>query len=128
MGQGVVRSPGAAPAQPVARAQGAFMQVLIGPEEGAPRFVTRRFVLEPGGRIPAHRHPDVEHEQVVLRGRMRIGLGDREHVVQAGDAVFIPAGTVHWYVNDGDEPCEFICVVPRTERYETEWVEGSAAS
>lgn len=127
MGEGVVRPRGEAPARPVERARGAWMEVLIGPDEGAPRFVTRRFVLEPGGRIPAHRHPEIEHEQVVVRGSMRIGIGGREHVVRAGDAVFIPAGAVHWYVNEGDEPCEFLCVVPRTERYETEWVEGRGA-
>jgi quercetin dioxygenase-like cupin family protein len=29
-----------------------------------------------------------------------------------GDSVFIPAGAVHWYRNEGSEPGAFVCVVP----------------
>lgn len=109
--------------QPVARARGARMAVLIGPDDGAPTFVTRRFVLEPGGRIPTHRHPHIEHEQVVLRGEMTIGLDQTTRDVSTGDAIFIPAGVSHWYENRGDEPVEFVCMVPRTTTYDTEWLE-----
>ncbi|PGF18253.1 cupin [Natrinema sp. CBA1119] len=38
--------------------------------------------------------------------------GDDEHEVEAGDSLLIPAGTVHWYRNEGDEPGAFICAVP----------------
>jgi quercetin dioxygenase-like cupin family protein len=99
------------------------MAVLIGEADGAPNFAKRRFVLEPGGRIPAHRHPDIEHEQFVVRGEMTLGLDDETVTAKAGDVVFIPAQTVHWYQNDGEEPCEFLCTVPITEEYETEWLE-----
>jgi quercetin dioxygenase-like cupin family protein len=34
------------------------------------------------------------------------------HQVRAGTVVFIPAGTPHWYQAEGDEPFEFLCVVP----------------
>lgn len=108
---------------PVDRARGASMQVLIGPDAGAPNFITRKFTLEPGGRIPAHRHPDIEHEQYVLRGRMHIGVDGEEHQVEAGQAIFLPAGSTHWYENRGDEPVEFLCIVPKTKEYATEWLE-----
>jgi quercetin dioxygenase-like cupin family protein len=113
--------------QPVARARGAHMAVLVGPETGDVRFVTRRFRLDPGGRIPRHRHPDIEHEQVMLSGEMTLGLDDESHVVRPGDAVLIPAGTAHWYENRGEKPAEFICVVPVTPRYDTEWLEDAPA-
>lgn len=109
--------------QPVARARGAHMAVLIGEEDGAPHFAKRRFVLEPNGRIPAHRHPDIEHEQVVLSGEMTLGLGEESVVARTGDVVFIPAQTVHWYFNHTDAPCEFLCTVPLTAEYRTEWLE-----
>jgi quercetin dioxygenase-like cupin family protein len=48
----------------------------------------------------------------VLRGRALVGLGDEEVVAQEGDALLIPAGVAHWYVNMGDEPYEFLCIVP----------------
>lgn len=109
--------------QPVSRARGARMAVLIGPADGAPHFAKRRFVLEPDARIPAHRHPDIEHEQVVTVGEMTLGLGDETVVAKAGDVVFIPAQTVHWYHNHTDRPCEFLCTVPITDSYTTEWLE-----
>ncbi len=111
-------------ARPVARARGASMAVLVGPPQGAPNFVTRRFSLAPGGRIPEHRHPAIEHEQVVTRGAMVLTLDGEPRTVRAGDAVFIPAGCAHAYENRGAEACEFICVIPNTPGYETEWLEA----
>ncbi|MFW5740033.1 MAG: cupin domain-containing protein [Myxococcota bacterium] len=111
---------------PVERSRGASIQVLIGPDEGAPRFFTRRFTLQPGGRIPKHRHEDIEHEQVVLEGEMVLGLDDEERVVRAGDTVFIPAGVAHWYENRSGAPMRFLCVVPRSDNYQTEWLESAA--
>jgi len=107
---------------PVERAEGAYVQILIGPEE-APRFLMRRFTLLPGGRIPKHLHPEIEHEQYVLGGRMRLGLGGEVLEVGPGDVVFIPPGTPHWYENIGDEPVMFLCLVPLTQEYKTEWLE-----
>ncbi len=98
------------PATAVSAGSGTTRQVLIGPDE-APNFAMRRFVMQPGGGMPPHTN-SVEHEQFVLRGRARIGIGDEEVRVAAGDAVYIPAGTPHWYAAEGDEPFEFLCVVP----------------
>jgi len=108
---------------PVRRARGARMAVLIGPDEGASRFTTRRFFLAPGGRIPEHRHDTVEHEQVMVRGEMLLCLDGMVRTVRAGDAMFIPAGTAHWYENRSGEEVEFLCVVPNTIDYTTEWLE-----
>ena len=120
---GIVRAAADTAAQVVPNAHGATMQVLVGPEDGADRYITRKFTLAPGGRIPCHLHPEIEHEQYMLSGVMRLGLGDKVHTAQAGDAVFIPAGEAHWYQNDGDSPAEFLCIVPKTDKYETEWLE-----
>lgn len=122
-GKPTVIAPQAAPAPPVKRARGARMAVLIGPEQGAPNFITRRFLLAPGGRIPAHRHPIIEHEQVMVRGEMVLGVNDEVRVVCAGDAMYLPAGCAHWYENRTTEEVEFLCVIPNTKDYITEWLE-----
>ena len=96
----------------VGAGQGTSRQVLIGPEEG-PNFALRRFIMEPGGGMPPHTNT-VEHEQYVLRGRARVGIGEDVLQVGADDVVFIPAGTPHWYQTIGDEPFEFLCVVPNS--------------
>jgi quercetin dioxygenase-like cupin family protein len=109
--------------QPVPDTRGTRMAVLIGPDEDAPNFITRRFVLAPGALIPSHSHPDIEHEQVVVRGQVTLTLDGREETASAGDAVYIPPGCSHRYENRTDAEAEFICVIPRTESYETEWHE-----
>lgn len=96
--------------QPLAAGTATTRQVLIGPDEG-PHFALRRFIMQPGGGMPAHTNT-VEHEQYVLRGRARVGIGDQVHTVRAGDVVFIPAGMPHWYEAQEGEPFEFLCVVP----------------
>jgi quercetin dioxygenase-like cupin family protein len=119
----LVTQPEQASTVPVLRARGARMAVLIGPDDGARHFVMRRFHIDPGGRIPSHAHESIEHEQVVVKGEMVIGLDDEEHTVRAGDAIFIPAGTAHWYENRGAAEVEFLCVVPLTSEYSTNWLE-----
>jgi quercetin dioxygenase-like cupin family protein len=106
----MIRHADAVPAEDVAAGTQTSRQVLIGPEE-APNFALRRFRMEPGGGMPPHTNT-VEHEQYVLRGRARIGLGAEVVEVSKDDVLFIPAGIPHWYEALGDEPFEFLCVVP----------------
>ena len=92
-------------------AAGLSKGVLIANDHGAPNFAIRRFTLEPGAEVPKHTNA-VEHEQYVLAGEYVVGIDDAEYTVAAGDSLLIPAGTVHWYRNDGDEEGAFICAVP----------------
>lgn len=89
------------------------IQVLISSQEG-PNFALRKFSMLPGGGMPRHTNT-VEHEQYVLRGHAKIGIGDEIHEVKAGDVVYIPAGEIHFYDNVGEEPFEFLCIIPNKE-------------
>lgn len=42
--------------------------------------------------------------------------------------MFIPAGTVHCYENEGEKDAEFLCTVPKTEKHEAICLEEEAAS
>ena len=106
----LVRNATSVPREAVGAGKGTLRQVLIGPGE-APHFAMRRFTMEPGGGMPNHTNT-VEHEQYVLGGQATIGIGDEIVKVKKDDVVFIPAGVPHWYRAEGDEPFEFICVVP----------------
>jgi quercetin dioxygenase-like cupin family protein len=105
-----IKHVGDVPRETVKAGDRTYRQVLIGPDE-APNFALRRFIMEPGGGIPNHTNT-VEHEQFVLKGRARIGIGEQTFDVEAGDVVYIPASTPHWYEVQGEEPFEFLCVVP----------------
>jgi len=110
----------------VGAADGMRKGVLIDESRGAPNFAIRRFELDPGASVPEHTN-EVEHEQYVLSGEYTVGIreasetpqadgeavdGDEEYTVSEGDSLLIPAGVVHWYRNEGDEPGAFICAVP----------------
>ena len=98
------------PATKIAAGTATQMQVLVGPEQGAPNFVLRRFIMGEGGGMPRHTNL-VEHEQYVLRGRARITIGDAVHEVKPDTTLYIPAGAVHSY-HVLEAPFEFLCVVP----------------
>lgn len=100
-------------AQNVTAAKDTTIQVLISSQEG-PNFALRKFSMQVGGSMPLHTNT-VEHEQYVLRGHAKIGIGDQTYEVKAGNVVFIPEGVSHFYANIGDEPFEFLCVIPNKE-------------
>ncbi len=98
------------PANPVKAGTAAEMQVLVGPDRGAPNFALRRFTMGSGGGMPLHTN-EVEHEQYVLRGRARVRIGDTVHDVGPDYTLYIPAGAPHSY-EVVEAPFEFLCVVP----------------
>lgn len=109
-GRAVVRPADSVRSRVVDAGSGTQVQVLVGPDDGAPNFAMRRFTMQQGGGMPLHTNM-VEHEQYVLRGQARITIGTDVHEVGPNDTLYIPAGTLHSYeVVAG--PFEFLCVVP----------------
>ena len=120
-----VKPAGKAKPQKVDRAVKTEIEWLLDRHDGAANFEMRRFKIKPGGSIPEHFHPDIEHEQYVLKGRYKIGLGKKVRQVKAGDSIYIPPGTRHWYKNSGKETAEFLCIIPRVEKYESVYTKKS---
>lgn len=97
----------------VAVGEKTFIQVLLGPDE-TPNFAMRRFTIEPGGFMPYHTNT-VEHEQLILRGEAEIVCNGELLRVRKNDITLIPASEPHSYRCIGDEPFEFLCLVPNLE-------------
>ena len=114
-----VKPDGSVRRQPVENAVDTEIEWLVDRHDGAPNFEMRRFRIRPGGSIPKHLHPAIEHEQYVLQGRYKVGIGDQIHEVKKGDSIYIPKDTLHWYQNTGDQDAEFLCIVPKTEKYDS---------
>ena len=108
--RGVVKRSSSVERRQVAAGSATHTQVLIGAEDGAPNFAMRRFTMGKDGGMPRHTNT-VEHEQYVLRGRARVGIGDEVHEVGPDDVLYIPAAAPHFY-EVIEPPFEFICVVP----------------
>jgi quercetin dioxygenase-like cupin family protein len=109
----IVKSSNSIPAEIVGAGNGTKRQVLIS-DQDAPNFALRRFIMEPSGGMPKHTN-SVEHEQYILRGKARVGIGDEVFDVKTGDVVYIPEGVPHWYEADSEEGFEFLCIVPNRE-------------
>lgn len=107
---GVVKHAASVASKEVGAGRATQTQVLLGPEDGAPNFAMRRFTMGEGGGMPLHVN-SVEHEQYVLRGRARVGIGDSVYEVGADDVLYIPAGESHFY-EVIEAPFEFLCMVP----------------
>jgi len=124
----VVKTKGEVASKSVDKALKTEIAWLIDRNDGAPNFELRKFTIKPGGRIPRHYHPDIEHEQYVLSGHYKVGIGEKLHSVKEGDSLYIPAGKVHWYENTGNENAEFLCIIPKVEKYDAIYLEESVAS
>jgi quercetin dioxygenase-like cupin family protein len=92
-------------------ARNARKRVLLGPSQGAPHFVVRRFTIGVAGHSPYHTHP-WEHGVYVLAGRGEVRFAGGATSVEPGDFACVPAMDEHQFANTGDEPFEFLCVVP----------------
>ena len=91
---------------------GVTIRVFIDPAV-APNFVMRRFDMAPGGKIGIHQHPH-EHEMYILEGELYLIDSKGKHEkIKKGEFVFMPGNEEHGYVNEGSEPCSFICMVPK---------------
>jgi quercetin dioxygenase-like cupin family protein len=88
------------------------MRMLIGPDDNAPTFNMRMFELAPGGHTPRHAH-DWEHEVYILSGEGAVYADGEETPVLPGQCLFVPPGEAHQFVNTGDGPMRFLCLVPK---------------
>jgi quercetin dioxygenase-like cupin family protein len=123
-----VKPNGTIAAEAVPKAVATEIEWFIDRRDGAPNFELRKFRIRPNGSIPNHYHPDIEHEQYVLKGEYVVGIGERVYHVKPGDSLFIPAGTLHWYDNSGKEDAEFLCIVPKKESYEAIYLDEEKAT
>jgi len=81
------------------------------------RLVAIHASLSPGTQVPYQHHPT---EQLVhmLRGRLRIWIGDKVHEVGPGEVVLIPPDVPHRGEAVGPENAEYLEVLsPVEERY-----------
>lgn len=83
---------------------GQRMRFLDPQDEPAGALLRIESVNPPSGvPEPEHIHPRQESRARVLSGTLLFSVAGREQRLAPGDAITIPAGTPHWFVNDGAE-------------------------
>ncbi len=90
---------------------GVSMRMMVGRDDGAPNFSMRHFTVEPGGHTPRHSH-NYEHEVFIVAGQGRVEHDGEFADISAGDVLFVEPNKVHQFVNDGEQPLQFLCLVP----------------
>ncbi len=73
------------------------------------QMVARVLRLAPDATIEEHYHPFFDETFFVHSGAVRMMLNDREHVLRAGDVVYMPGGTI--ISGRNTEPDEAVVVV-----------------
>lgn len=64
--------------------------------------------VPPGSMVAPHIHTQEKESYYMLEGSMTVRVAGAETVVETGDFVHIPTGTVHSYCNDSGRPCRFL--------------------
>ena len=93
-------------------ASGNSIYWMITSEVGAKNFELRYIEIPRNGSSSygSHKH---EHEVFIVKGKGTIIGKDSKKELKPMDAVFVPGGEEHQWVNNGDESFSFICVVPK---------------
>jgi len=87
-------------------------QIVIGPDDGSREIVMRYFKVAPGGSSPHHSHGFPHLIKVEAGQGAVIDPEGNEHPIRPGDYVYVSDDQTHCFKNRGEEPFEFICVVP----------------
>jgi len=95
-------------------ASGAWKQLPLGSNDGAPVYSYRVFTLDPGGNTPYHSHP-YEHMNFIIEGEgILVNEAGEEQPINAGDFALVNPNEKHQYRNRSSEKVfKMICGVPK---------------
>lgn len=91
----------------------ATKRVMISEEkDNAKIFIFRYFRILPGGYSTIHDEHEHDHGVLILHGQCKVLLNGVEQRAGPMDVIYVSPGDVHHFINDGDEPLGFLCVIP----------------
>jgi quercetin dioxygenase-like cupin family protein len=84
-------------------------------------FVIREWELEfhAGDQAPPHVHHRSDEAFCVLDGRLEVLLGDVRHVLEPGEHITVPAGTVHTFATVDGGARVLAIMTPEVDRLVT---------
>ncbi|NPA47399.1 MAG: cupin domain-containing protein [Thermococci archaeon] len=80
--------------------------------------------VKAGERVKKHYHLRQYELFCILSGEARLGIGETEHLAKPGDVFLVKPGTVHWVINERDEPFRLFVVKLNYTGDDTVWMEG----
>lgn len=85
----------------------AYIQVIT---QNDPDFIVRKITLKNGGSMPNHTNL-IAHQQVILSGEAKVVIGNEAIHAKAGDFLYIPANTPHYYEAIYNQDYVFLCMI-----------------
>jgi mannose-6-phosphate isomerase-like protein (cupin superfamily) len=84
-------------------------------------------LLEINGTINLHYHPATEHRVLMLSGKIRVRVGEEEHLMQPGDFLFVPRQVPHkMWLAEGEKQARCVLVdEPAFDPKATVWIEAA---
>jgi mannose-6-phosphate isomerase-like protein (cupin superfamily) len=80
------------------------LQVVRGADDTGGELLELEATYEPGSvEPPEHLHPKQDERFEILAGTMAARIGDERKLLEAGEELFIPAGTPHSMWNAGSD-------------------------
>ena len=70
------------------------------------------------GDIGKESHPDTDQMLFIIAGEGEAILGEEKKKIEEHDVIFVPAGTIHNFINTGDEDLKLITVYAPPEHPE----------
>ena len=89
---------------------GIVRQVLVGEKAESTKFHLRYFEIDPGGHSNLEKHEHA-HVVIVVRGNGRAVIGLSSDSISPLDTVYIGPWVPHQFLNQGEEPFGFFCIV-----------------
>jgi mannose-6-phosphate isomerase-like protein (cupin superfamily) len=83
-------------------------------------------LLPPGRAVIPHHHRQLEEIYYILEGSGRMTVGEEQRDVGAGDAIFVPRGSLHSLANTGSVPIRLLVACGPAFYYEDEIFERQA--
>ncbi|AEA46309.1 cupin domain-containing protein [Archaeoglobus veneficus] len=80
--------------------------------------------IKPCSSVGKHYHEKQTEVFVVLNGEARLGIGSEEYVAKAGDIFLCKPFSVHWVVNERDEPFKLLVFKYGWVKGDIVWVDG----
>ena len=68
----------------------------------------RRLLIKPGQVLSLQKHRQRSEHWTVIRGELKVRIGDREFMLRQNESASVPAGTLHRLENPGQEEAELV--------------------
>ena len=69
-----------------------------------------RMTVKSGGTNKVHVHDDQEQIYFVVEGEGIMVVGDEKEKVKQGDAIYLPVGIGHAFINDSEKSCVLLAI------------------